>query len=43
MKPSGFANWHLPKLDSYALTEAGKQGPYLQVVAGISRKFFRQP
>lgn len=43
MKPSGFVNWHLPKLDSYSLTETGKQGPYLQVVAGISNKFFRQP
>lgn len=43
METSGLANWHLPKLDSYSLTEAGKQGPYLQVVAGISSKFFRQP
>lgn len=26
-----FANWHLPKLGSYSATEAGRQGPYLQI------------
>ena len=30
---SGFANWCSPKSGSYPPTEAGRQGPYLQMLA----------